>query len=714
MVSTAELNTTRQVLEQGMPALLTLLQSPEIAQPLEWNLPLPAPQPPPGPPVPLTWQCEIGRCIGVGRAAGGDNSTGCNGHCAALAQDEWLANLNYWTATPELLVAKEDTELKKATTESTKLPPGLKRAVKKGDSCRRKKKQTGAPTFENYVVCVVVSKVLLGATSTATFHDVPVDVSSSSAAAPAVQRFEPGGWGAFPALTRHPSNPAVWVAGADVGGLFVTQDDAQTWAVCNAGLATRWIYGIEFVDDTTPLLATTAGIYRGKTSAAAGPCLWEFTLSNEGLRLSNTTQNMQSSRFEFRHSVRVLHSTATHVWAGIGIAKNRATMGTGARTGDPFHLYVSNDGGQRWRGVLTLPQGAGQVMSISSGAIGVRAGRGRWRRQQQQQQQQQQAAPESIFISTATKGSYVTDDFGESWVEIGVSPAMVTHSAGQTWGACTSATCPLRFASKCDPHAIVTSAGCLPINAKQNETHPNTATVTVTGGKVFVTIFDTSEADPALLGQCTGGGEVRTDPSLKQYRGGAWMSEDGGVSFIHLFRTFPFTGAALRCPGVSVHYSTPNFPNVEVDPADPTHLFLGGWGSAGPGQGLHELVGGKWIYWDWCGGNSSDKSCFEGERPDSMLLDFNTYTFAFGVDWESSEQRVITNGKIMPLPPSTGTTNEATAVVGRHPLPFFTTSRGGIRAAWDPVNLRYSFKHLNNDIVSMNAVPAPSWRSTGM
>ena len=165
--------------------------------------------------------------------------------------------------------------------------------------------------------------------------------------------------------------------------------------------------------------------------------------------------------------------------------------------------------------------------------------------------------------------------------------------------------------------------------------------------------------------------------------------------------------------------STPNFPNVAVDPDDSAHLFLGwgsnfscskdsqyiiyfkiannglalsrGWGSSGAGQGLWELAGGEWVYWDWCGGNSSDDSgCFEGERPDSMTQDFNTYTFAFGVDWASTEQRVITDGRILPLPPSAAAAAGSfdARTVKKHPLPYFTTSRGGIRAAWDPVNRR--------------------------
>ena len=103
-----------------MDQLIALLKSPDIAQPLEWDL---HPTPPPSPPAgPLTWSCEIDRCIGVGY--GGGNTTTCGGVCPALGADEWLANLNFWHATttaPELLVATDSTWLKKSTTQCDKI-----------------------------------------------------------------------------------------------------------------------------------------------------------------------------------------------------------------------------------------------------------------------------------------------------------------------------------------------------------------------------------------------------------------------------------------------------------------------------------------------------------------------------------------------------------------------------------------------------------------
>ena len=43
-----------------------------------------------------------------------------------------------------------------------------------------------------------------------------------------LQTYEPGGWGAFLALARHPLNASIWLAGADVGGLYISEDDGKS------------------------------------------------------------------------------------------------------------------------------------------------------------------------------------------------------------------------------------------------------------------------------------------------------------------------------------------------------------------------------------------------------------------------------------------------------------------------------------------------------
>jgi hypothetical protein len=148
LVTNPDLNaSTRQLFLRGLPELTSLLQSPAIAQPLDWERPVPSPSR-------LTWECELERCVGVG-SGGGGNSTTCGGRCGSLAADEWLANLDYWTATSRslLLVAKQDTELKKSTTQSDSLPAALKRAVKKGQTCR----QESEGAYQGYAVCTLPS-----------------------------------------------------------------------------------------------------------------------------------------------------------------------------------------------------------------------------------------------------------------------------------------------------------------------------------------------------------------------------------------------------------------------------------------------------------------------------------------------------------------------------------------------------------------------------
>ena len=47
--------------------------------------------------------------------------------------------------------------------------------------------------------------------------------------------YAPGGWGAFLALSRDPANRSQWLAGADVGGLYVSVDDGVSWHTSDGG-----------------------------------------------------------------------------------------------------------------------------------------------------------------------------------------------------------------------------------------------------------------------------------------------------------------------------------------------------------------------------------------------------------------------------------------------------------------------------------------------
>jgi hypothetical protein len=601
-------------------------------------------------------------------------------------------------------------------------------------------------------------------------HNCNATTASPCEPPPAV-RYEPGGWGAFLALERHPQNSAVWLAGADVGGLFISTDDGETWGSCtDAGLlpATLWVMSIAFVGDpAAPLLGTSAGLFRGvpvapendepkghRGSKRSCGGTWTFVPSNEGLLQGNYSTLLKTSGFAFLHSVRALAVAAqpataataattfdrsrrsiplVEVWAGIGIQKNLGSANPKVRCGDLHHVYRSVDGGAHWLPVLALAQ-AGTVMSIAA----------------------ERASPRgetSVYVATAV-GLYGSEDSGSTWVELGVHRPRWSRDGGVSWKLCPSP-CPALKAKPCIP--LITARGgggsgiahaseavgtataanhtpgratpprsssqfyntCLPIATAVNETSPNTRKVVVVGSTLWVTVWD-AKPYPTTESNC----HTKPDPNLTHFRGGPWRSTDGGSTWSYLFAAAAagsgggFQNASIRCPDTPDHYAGTQFPELLVDPSVHDHLFLGGWAQ---GQGLSEIVGdGNVIGWNNCGSESGDFGCYEGRRPDSMMEDTNTYTFGFGADWSSMETRVITNGTVIGShgrtsgAPSVGTAGvERVHGTARRALVWITTSRGALRSAWDPTNGRYSYKHFNNDLLSMDATP-PLWQTTGL
>ena len=105
--------------------------------------------------------------------------------------------------------------------------------------------------------------------------------------------YAPGGWGAFLALSRDPANRSQWLAGADVGGLYVSVDDGVSWQSCNAGISTLWVMAIAF-SRRGPILGTSAGVYCAASDATAAACgPWRFADCSGGLHASNSTEAVE-------------------------------------------------------------------------------------------------------------------------------------------------------------------------------------------------------------------------------------------------------------------------------------------------------------------------------------------------------------------------------------------------------------------------------------
>ena len=516
-----------------------------------------------------------------------------------------------------------------------------------------------------------------------------------------IERLEPGGWGACLSMSRHPISTNLWVGSFDVGGLAFSQDDGRTWSVgCNPSIATLQIFTSLFAGAAydTLVLGTSRGIYVGKFDPHSASCPWKLRESNTGLQCVNKTQSMKTSHHEFTHPIRALSLAKNGtLWAGVGMFN---TMGPEhLQQGDPMHVYRSDNLGSSWIGQLILPGGGG-VETIAAGHDG-----------------------KSAFVACAT-GIFATHDGGAHWMEAGVSPVTFTADAGHSWHECkdhAAPPCPFSSAKVC------TGVACLPIAGSGpdwNETHPNARSVVVApGGLVFATIFDVKSHPASHNKSCT---FTQDDPTLQYFRGGPYVSADGGFSWRWLFRgadgVANYTAARLRCPGVPVSYSTTNFPAIAVDPAQPTdHMLLGGWGAAA--QGLTALRDGQWRYWNDCGAptaasnsgnlpintsNLDRAGCYEGLRPNTFQSDANMYVFAMdAVSWNTTERRVITNGTVLS---ASGSAHNDTM---RRPLVYLTGFRGAVRGAWDPVNHRFSFKQFGDTLVGSPHARPPTWRTTG-
>lgn len=212
---------------------------------------------------------------------------------------------------------------------------------------------------------------------------------------------------------------------------------------------------------------------------------------------------MASTGKGFLTPVRTLAVGPERIWAGVGISKGPAKLGDGrARRGDPVHVYSSTDGGVTFAPALALPDGFGEVAAIA-------------------------AAENVTFVASATAGLFVTRDGGRTWTERGVSSPRTTADGGETWTAdapgCANDTCLPTFGGR----------------------PPEVRDVVVAGDLLYAAIWDGREhPDDAA---CAKGGPLANDPELKHYRGGPYVSTDGGMTFSWLLTPEIFPNASMRC-----------------------------------------------------------------------------------------------------------------------------------------------------------------------
>ena len=104
------------------------------------------------------------------------------------------------------------------------------------------------------------------------------------------------------------------------------------------------------------------------------------------------------------------------------------------------------------------------------------------------------------------------------------------------------------------------TAACLPITEQVNASHPNLRAVAARGKQVLVTAFEAGYAP-----NCSAG--VLRDRELQVYRGGPYISNDGGITFRWLLRdvAYTYSNATIRCEGVDARYTTSQWPHMAVN-----------------------------------------------------------------------------------------------------------------------------------------------------
>jgi hypothetical protein len=199
--------------------------------------------------------------------------------------------------------------------------------------------------------------------------------------APAWRYVGPGGMGAITAVTV--SGDTV-MAGADVGGLFVSRDRGATWSAPSGGKNPLEVHQIALAADGSAWAAAAEGVFR-----SADLSTWEPVGFDAITPFANDTSTNSDT---FAHSVQSIApdpSDPDRVWIGLG----RATTPLVTRQrSQPWQVYRTDDAGETWIPLLALP--GAHVFSLV--ADGDRA----W--------------------AATTKGLWHTADGGKTWTELGV------------------------------------------------------------------------------------------------------------------------------------------------------------------------------------------------------------------------------------------------------------------------------------------------------
>lgn len=496
------------------------------------------------------------------------------------------------------------------------------------------------------------------------------------------------------AIATDPRDPDVIVVATDVAGVFVSSDGGESFENRNDGLETLIIFDIAFSPRTggPTYLGTTAGVY----------------VSDDLLTWRHIDTGMLDYGLPYRNFSHPIQTVAVvplepddpdesdTVWAGIGSQHTPHVLAGGEPVlrPDACSVYVSTDGGESWTPSLHIDEATVfeiLVHPTEHGRVWVASNRGLYLRGEDGVDEELEPV--------------------ECWLEIGVSEVRASTGFDEPWVPLSESTCrPVGM----DDFPATDGLLYLPIIERasllsdRTEEHPNLRDLELLidddGNELlYVTVWDRGYEDVDREGciDATDGTHRPStgDPDLDYYRGGPYVSRDGGLTFEWLLTDHdgdPLLDTVIyRCFEDSGEvYSTSHFWALEVDPSDPEHFFVGVWG---PNGGIHEFrreaLDGGWHWW----GDHRDTAthpgvcpgydCYEGGEPVSLAQDqTGPYVRDMEVLWA-----------LDPLTP---------------PVVRFA-SRGALEATWDDIDERFVYNHLHANSEDPAAEP-PIWSSTGL
>ena len=546
----------------------------------------------------------------------------------------------------------------------------------------------------------------------------------------------PGSMGRFTDYARHPTHPDVLLAGADVGGVYLSADAGASWQNVGENLPTNGVWGVGFsveqgeIETTRIVLGTDAGLFHSAlvdTSAGLDPADFIRWTEGEGLErgvdrpdddisraLSTFSGNVKSMPIGV---IEVDPSDPSRVWAGITAT---GQMNLAQDPKDPYSLqrldkwkvFRSLDGGVSWEPALrfSAPIDAfvapgfdsdGSVFDIlvdpsDSGRVWVTSDRG-------------------LYLSEDADTAEDADGDGLPdlhWTELGTPSRRASADLGMSWTD-TDAACAPWAEGSADP------AWCLPIIDTATvelvldpvtgwpqlgvETHPNLRSLasTVMGDttRLYVTVWDRGHADDAHA-SCSRAVDADgfKDANLEYLRGGVYRSDDGGETWTWTLTdtgapgadpasTALITDLRYRCDARTSERNSDGdisfFPDVDAPATSTADTLL--VGVLGTKSGLWGYDGAAWTF--LTNQRDSDfKSRFEGGAPLNITGGSKVEVSRLLVDRDDPSET--------------------------HPDVWFS-ARGVLHGAWNSTSGWYQFEHLGSDYAGTLG-DLPAWSGTGL